>query len=174
VPGITEINPFRSTHGNHSVDHRAKLIYLSICHQRPMEHPCYSSLNPAAEAERYTSEKVQVRKKTFIYDWLDPDRDVKSWFRRVPYRLKRGPKNRSWVVRYFEFRSGILPVPQMGFIGDLWICWDSNNPSVWFKVDEMVWERWGGCVGSVRDVRVSFKTYLRLWISLHSCFFCRR
>lgn len=119
-----------------------------------MEHPCYTSLNPAAEAWRYTSEKVHVRKMTFTYDWLDPDRDIKSWFRRVPYHLEKGVKDRSWVVRYFEFRAKISPVPQMGFIGDLWICWDARDPSVWFKVEETRWERWRGCVSSIREVSV--------------------
>lgn len=162
VTGITEINLSRST--DHTSFPRTNR-YLDLPHlwlpapYGSMEHPCYTSMNPVAETQRYTPEKVQVRKVTLIYDWLDPDRDVKSWFRMVPYRLEKGPKGRSWVVRYFEFRAKTSPVPQMGFIGDLWICWDANDPSVWFKVDETAWERWGGCASSVRDVSsLEFRT----------------
>ena len=139
-----------------------------------MEHPCYTSINPAAEAHRYTSEKVQVRKVTFIYDWLDPDRDVKSWFRRVPYHLEKGVGHRSWIVRYFEFRAKVFPVPQMGFVGDLWICWDVTDPSIWFKVDETTWERWVGCASSVREVSfVSERTLAHGSLSTPVFFFGR-
>lgn len=118
-------------------------------------HPCYTDMNPAAESLRYISRKVLWRKVTLIYDWLDPDRNVESWFRRVPYRLKRGGKEGSWVVRYFEFRAGASPVSQMGFIGDLWISWDPVDPSVWFKVEETKWVRWGGCLSSVYEVSLT-------------------
>ena len=140
-----------------------------------MQHPCYTGMNPAADAHRYTSEKVQVRKMTLVYDWLDPGRDIESWFRRVPYRLERGAKNRSWVIRYFEFRAKTLPVSQMGFIGDLWICWCDEDPSVWFKVDGAIWERWGGCASSVREVSFLPGTYPGFWgpFSIFSFFFRR-
>ena len=36
-----------------------------------MKHPCCTNLSPAADAQRYTPEKVQVRKMTPTYDWLD-------------------------------------------------------------------------------------------------------
>ena len=87
-----------------------------------------------------------------MYDWLPPGREVESWFRRVPYRLQSGEVEGSWVVKYFEFRARIAPFPQLGFIGDLWISWDAREPSVWFKVEETIWERWGGCASSVREV----------------------
>ena len=119
-------------------------------------HPCYTNVNPAAEAQRYTSETVYCRKVTLTYDWLPPDREVKNWFQRVPYRLERGNAEGSWVVKYFEFRAGIGPLPGVGFIGDLWISWDSRDPSVWFKVEERNWEKWGGCASSVREVSLLF------------------
>lgn len=90
-----------------------------------------------------------------IYDWLPPDRDVEAWFRRVPYRLERDAAEGSWVVKYFEFRAPIKPLPQVGFIGDLWISWNVLDPSIWFKVHENEWERWGGCASSVREVSLS-------------------
>lgn len=60
------------------------------------------------------------------------------------------------MVKYFEFRAGIGPLPGVGFIGDLWISWDSRDPSVWFKVEERNWEKWGGCASSVREVSLLF------------------
>jgi hypothetical protein len=119
-------------------------------------HPSYTNLNPAAKARGYTSETVCCRKVTFTYDWLPSDREVKNWFRRVPYRLEKGKANGSWVVRYFEFRAGIGPLPGVGFIGDLWISWNSRDPSIWFKVEEGRWEKWGGCASSVREVSLFF------------------
>ena len=124
-------------------------------------HPCYTNLNPAAEARRYTSETIYCRKVTLTYDWLPPDREVKNWFRRVPYRLERGKAEDSWVVKYFEFRAGIGPLPGAGFIGDLWISWNSGDPSIWFKVEERNWEKWGGCASSVREVSLFFRGFLR-------------
>lgn len=121
-------------------------------------HPCYTDVNPVENARRYTSEKVYSRKVTLIYDWLPPGREVKSWFRRVPYRLEKGDKEGSWVVKYFEFRAGIAPLPQLGFVGDLWISWDTVDPSVWFKVEEMKWERWGACASSVHRVSSVLRT----------------
>jgi len=118
-------------------------------------HPCYTNVNPAADARKYTSERVYYRKVTLEYDWLPPGREVESWFRRVPYRLERGEMEGSWIVKYFEFRAGIAPVPQLGFIGDLWISWNARDPSVWFKVEDMNWERWGGCVSSIHEVSSS-------------------
>lgn len=115
-------------------------------------HPCYTKLNPVIEAQKYTSVEVRYRKAALVYDWLDAKRDVESWFRRVPYRLEEGDKEGSWVVKYFEFLAEISPMPQAGFIGDLWISWDARDPSVWFKVDETKWERWGGCASSARNV----------------------
>ena len=115
-------------------------------------HPSYTGVNPAARARDYTSEQVHCRKVSLIYDWLPADRDVEAWFRRVPYRLKSGPAEGSWVVKYFEFRAPIEPLPQVGFIGDLWISWNILDPSIWFKVHENEWERWGGCASSVREV----------------------
>jgi len=114
-------------------------------------HPCYTNLNPVADARRYTTETVHFRTVTLVYDWLDPERSVESWFRRVPYRLERDLEG-SWVVKYFEFRAGISPISQAGFIGDLWISWSARDPSVWFKVDEVTWERWGGCTSSIHEV----------------------
>ena len=118
-------------------------------------HPSYTDVNPAARARGYTSEQVHCRKVSLIYDWLPPDRDVEAWFRRVPYRLERDAAEGSWVVKYFEFRAPIKPLPQVGFIGDLWISWNVLDPSIWFKVHENEWERWGGCASSVREVSLS-------------------
>ena len=115
-------------------------------------HPYYTIVNPAEEARRYTSEKVYCRKLTLVYDWLPPGREVQSWFRRVPWQLERGEMVNSWIVKYFEFRAAIGPLPRVGFIGDLWISWNARDPSIWFKVDETKWERWGGCASSLREV----------------------
>jgi len=115
-------------------------------------HPCYTNVNPAEEAGKYTAEQVYFRRVTLIYDWLPPGREAESWFRRVPYRLERANVEDSWIVKYFEFRAGIAPLAQLGFIGDLWVSWGAGDPSVWFKVEEMKWERWGGCASSVRGV----------------------
>lgn len=119
-------------------------------------HPSYTSMNPASEARRYTSQSIRYRKVTQIYDWLDPERDVASWVRWVPYRLENGDEEHSWIVKYFEFRAGIPPIPQVGFIGDLWVSHNAGDPSVWFKVDQMEWERWGGCASSARGVSFFF------------------
>ena len=115
-------------------------------------HPCYAKVNPAEEVRRYTAERVYCRKVTLEYDWLPQDREVKNWFRRVPWELERGKRADSWIVKYFEFRAGIEPLPQVGFIGDLWISWNARDPSIWFKVDKLKWERWGGCASSLHEV----------------------
>jgi len=132
-------------------------------------HPCYTNMNLVADVRRYTSEKVSYRKVTLKYDWLPPGRDVQSWFRRVPYRLERGEKEGSWIVKYFEFRAGITPVPQLGFVGDLWISWNPGDPSVWFKVEDLSWERWGGCASSVHEV--SFFRLYDPFFHCHTAFF---
>ena len=163
--GITEVKPSRSASeiipliavccccALHQSPPRsaAPLLPAPYGHMEKAYHPCYTNLNPAEEARRYTTETVHFRKVTLIYDWLDPDRSVESWFRKVPYRLERGPKG-SWVVKYFEFRAGISPISQAGFIGDLWISWSAWDPSVWFKVDEVKWQKWGGCTSSTHEV----------------------
>lgn len=115
-------------------------------------HPCYTNVNPAEEARKYTSAEVRCRKVRLIYDWFPPEREAESWLRIVPYRFKKGEKEGSWIVRYFEFHAGIAPLPRVGFIGDLWISWGASDPSIWFKLEEMKWERWGGCMSSVRAV----------------------
>ena len=94
-----------------------------------------------------------------MYDWLAPDRDVGSWFRRVPFRLERGGAEGSWVVKYFEFRAGIAPLLGVGFVGDLWVSWNPGDPSIWFKIEEDKWERWGGCASSVREVSLLFFSF---------------
>lgn len=121
-------------------------------HMAKPYHPCYTTVNPAGEARKYTTERIFCRKVTLTYDWLPPHTQVEGWLRRVPYRLEGGDTEGSWIVKYFEFRAGIAPLPQLGSIGDLWISWDAGDPSVWFKVEEIEWERWGGCASSVREV----------------------
>lgn len=141
-------------------------------------HPCYTNVNPAEEARRHTTEQVYCRKVTLTYNWLPSDRKVENWFRRVPYRLESADAADSWIVKYFEFRAGIAPLVQLGFIGDLWVSWSAGDPSIWFKVDEMKWERWGGCASSVRGVSwlptFSYRTFnnltahlrIRIWDSV--------
>jgi len=167
-----------TVHGNHSPlnrSHHHLSLVTRVCISRsadapswpsapygPMAkpyHPCYTDVNPAVEARKYTSEQVYYRKVTLMYDWLAPDRDVEGWSRRVPYRLERGQMEGSWVVKYFEFRAGIGPLIGVGFIGDLWISWNPEDPSVWFKVEEDKWERWGGCASSVRVVSLFFHSF---------------
>lgn len=114
-------------------------------------HPCYTNVNPAVEARKYTSEMVYCRKVTLQYT-LPKRTEVESWLRRVPYQLEKSDGERSWVVKHFEFRAGIGPLPKVGFIGDLWISWDTRGASVWFKVEEEKWRRWGGYTSSIRGV----------------------
>ena len=163
IAGIAEI--INCTHSSSPVQNLDLPPLWPSAPYGPMDklhHPCYTNVNPAAEAPRYTSERVCCRKVTLIYDWLPPDREVESWFRRVPYRLERVDADDSWIVKYFEFRAGIAPLPQMGFIGDLWISWNAGDPSVWFKVEETQWERWGGCASSVREVSLRALNLLRI------------
>ena len=139
-------------------------------------HPSYTKVNPAKDAWMYTSETVYWRKVTMLYDWLPSDRVVESWFRRVPWRLERDEKSDSWIVKYFEFRAGIGPLPQLGYVGDLWISWNARDPSVWFKVDEMDWERWKGCASSLREVSLASCSFMSCtpYLILSPVYVCER
>jgi len=155
----TEIIPYFRPNRSHHVfspvrQSRSKASWPSAPygHMAKPYHPCHTNVNPAEEARKYTTEQVYCRRVTLIYNWLPPDRQVENWFRRVPYQLERAKAADSWIVKYFEFRAGIAPLAQLGFIGDLWVSWGAGDPSVWFKVGEMKWERWGGCASSVRGV----------------------